>query len=51
MYIRELEREMASKTNHNVKISHGAKKGRLTIEYYGNEDLERICAALEKINK
>lgn len=51
MYIKELEREMASKTNHNVKISHGAKKGRLSIEYYGNEDLERICAALEKINK
>lgn len=51
MYIRELEREMASKTNHTVKISHGAKKGKLTIEYYGNEDLERICAALEKIKK
>lgn len=51
MYIRELEREMASKTNHTVRISHGAKKGKLTIEYYGNEDLERICAALEKIKK
>lgn len=51
LYIKDLEREMASKTNHTIKIVHGAKKGRLTIEYYGNEDLEQICAALEKINK
>jgi hypothetical protein len=27
-------------------LKHGAKKGMLTIEYFGNEDLERI---LEKL--
>jgi hypothetical protein len=27
-------------------LKHGAKKGKLTIEYFGNEDLDRI---LEKL--
>jgi len=27
-----------------VKIQNGAKKGKIEIEYYGNEDLERILA-------
>lgn len=27
-----------------VKINHGAKKGKIEIEYYGNDDLERILS-------
>ena len=51
MYVRELERNLASSTGHKVTIKHGRKKGKLTIEYYGNEDLDKICAALNKIEK
>ena len=51
MYVRELERNLASSTGHKVIIKHGRKKGKLTIEYYGNEDLDKICAALNKIEK
>jgi len=51
MYLRELERQMASSTGHKVTIVHGTRKGKLTIEYYGNEDLEKVCAALNKIEK
>ena len=51
MYLRELERQMASSTGHKVTIVHGKRKGKLTIEYYGNEDLEKVCAALNKIEK
>lgn len=29
-----------------VKISHGAKKGKIEIEYYGNDDLERLMDIL-----
>jgi len=51
MYISQLEHELASETNHAIKINHGRKKGRLTIEYYGNEDLEQICTALRQMSK
>ena len=51
MYVRELERSLASSTGHKISIKHGRKKGKLTIEYYGNDDLDKICAALNKIEK
>lgn len=51
MYIEALERDMSSATNHTVSIKQGREKGRLTIEYYGNEDLEQICDALRQIKK
>ena len=49
LYVRDLERRLASTTGHRIAIKHGKKKGKLTIEYYGNEDLERICDALSRI--
>ena len=51
MYVRELERSLAASTGHKISIKHGRKKGKLTIEYYGNDDLDKICAALNKIEK
>lgn len=44
--IRDLEKRIAEHLNSRVSLKHGAKKGKLTIEYFGNEDLERI---LEKL--
>jgi ParB family transcriptional regulator, chromosome partitioning protein len=29
-----------------VSIHHGEKRGRIEIEYYGDDDLQRIVAAL-----
>lgn len=49
IYVQDLERTMASLTGHKVTIRHGAKKGSITIEYYGNEDLEAVCQALKGI--
>ncbi|MEW6080774.1 MAG: ParB/RepB/Spo0J family partition protein [Bacillota bacterium] len=31
-----------------VRIEHGRRKGHITIEYYGNEDLERLLEAILK---
>ena len=45
-YIENLESQLASHLNAKVALNHGNKKGQLKIEYYGNEDLQRI---LEKI--
>jgi ParB family chromosome partitioning protein len=30
----------------HVTIHHGDKRGRIEIEYYGNDDLQRIVTAL-----
>ena len=49
IYIKKLEQDMSSSTGHRISIKHGAKKGKLTIEYYGNEDLEKVCNALKNI--
>ncbi|MDO5398991.1 MAG: ParB/RepB/Spo0J family partition protein [bacterium] len=37
---------LCSRLGTKVNISHGEKKGRIEIEYYGNEDLDRILSLL-----
>ena len=49
IYVADLERVMASATGHKVTIQPGPKKGRVVIEYYGNDDLEAVCEALKHI--
>lgn len=49
IYVADLERVMASVTGHKVTIQPGPKKGRVVIEYYGNDDLEAVCEALKHI--
>ncbi|MDX2111671.1 MAG: ParB/RepB/Spo0J family partition protein [Verrucomicrobiota bacterium] len=44
--VRDLERQMASKLNTKVVLRHTPKRGQIIIEYYGNEDMQRI---LEKL--
>ena len=51
IYVQDLERAMASLTGHKITIKHGEKKGKITIDYYSGEDLERITKLLENIGK
>lgn len=44
--IRDLQKRMETHFNTRVGLKHTPKKGRITIEYYGNDDLDRI---LEKL--
>lgn len=44
--IRDLEKRMGDHFNTRVSLKHSPKKGRITIEYFGNDDLDRI---LEKL--
>lgn len=37
-----LSQKLSSGLGTKVVVSHGAKKGKIEIEYYGNDDLERI---------
>ena len=40
--VRDLEKQISTRLNTKVSLKHTPKKGRLIIEYYGNEDLQRI---------
>ncbi len=44
--IEDIEKRMTSFLNTNVSLKHSPKKGRILIDYAGNDDLQRI---LEKI--
>ena len=44
--IRDLEKRMSDHFNTRVGIKYTPKKGRITIDYFGNDDLDRI---LEKL--
>ncbi len=44
--IEDIEKRMVSYLNAKVALKHAAKKGKIVIEYTGNDDLQRI---LEKI--
>jgi ParB family chromosome partitioning protein len=44
--IRDLEKRIGDHFNTRVALKHTPKKGRITIEYFGNDDLDRI---LEKL--
>lgn len=40
--IADIERKVSSRLNAKVEIRHGAKRGKIVIQYLGNEDLQRI---------
>ncbi|MCI5892060.1 MAG: ParB/RepB/Spo0J family partition protein [Clostridiales bacterium] len=47
-YFAEVENSLGSKFGTKVKISEGANKGKIEIEYYSKDDLERILFELNK---
>lgn len=46
MQIKEIQSRLASSLGTKVKITDGAKKGKIEIEYYGREDFERLLNLL-----
>ena len=47
-YFEEVETSLGSRFGTKVKISEGANKGKIEIEYYSREDLERILFELKR---
>lgn len=47
-YFAEVENDLGSRFGTKVKISEGANKGKIEIEYYSKDDLERILFELKK---
>jgi ParB family chromosome partitioning protein len=44
--IEDLQNRLQQKLGTHVRIHHGDKRGRIEIEYYGNDDLQRVMSAL-----
>lgn len=47
-YYKDLEGALSSRFGTKVKISEGSKKGKIEIEYYSKDDLERILFELKR---
>ena len=48
-YLRECETALTRKLGRRVLIQNGKKKGILSLEYHGDEDLQRLLDLLEKL--
>ena len=49
LYLGELEKDLSGTLGRKVKIAHKGKKGKIELEYYGDEDLEILLAALKSM--
>ena len=47
----EIENTLKRLLGTSVKITHGLKRGKIEIEYYGNEDLERLLEIFQSMNR
>lgn len=45
-YVRDIEDRLRSRFATNIHLNHGDKKGKIEIEYFGNDDLGRILELL-----
>ena len=50
-YVAECEKSLSKHLGRGVKIVNGKRKGRFELEFYGQEDLQRLLDALMKIQK
>ena len=49
LYLGELEKDLSGSLGRKVKIAHKGKKGKIELEYYSDEDLEVLLAALKSM--
>jgi ParB family chromosome partitioning protein len=49
LYLGELEKDLSGTLGRKVKIAHKGKKGKIELEYYSDEDLEVLLAALKSM--
>ena len=50
-YVKECEKSLSKHLGRGVKIVNGKRKGRFELEFYGEEDLQKLLDALMKIEK
>ena len=50
-YVAECEKSLSKRLGRGVKIVNGKRKGRFELEFYGQEDLQKLLDALMKLEK
>ena len=50
-YLAECEKELTAGLGRKVRIVSGKRKGRIELEYYGQDDLQQLYDALHTIRK
>ena len=50
-YLADCEKELSAGLGRKVKIVPGKRKGRIELEYYGQDDLQQLYEALQTIRK
>lgn len=50
-YLEEIERSLSGKLGRKVKVTSGRKKGKLELEFYNPEDLEKLIKLLEQVGR
>ncbi len=50
-YVGECEKTLSKQLGRGVKIINGKRKGRFELEFYGQEDLQKLLDALMKLEK
>ena len=48
-YYAELQRKLEGTMGRRVRIDHKKNKGKIMLEYYGDDDLERLVEALAAV--
>ncbi|NLF34628.1 MAG: ParB/RepB/Spo0J family partition protein [Clostridiales bacterium] len=51
IYLKEVEKELSARYARRVKVVPGKRKGKVELEYYGQDDLEALLDALEGANR
>ena len=49
LYLEAAEQNLTGRLGRKVKIAHGRRKGKIELEYYGQEDLNVLLGALESV--
>ena len=47
-YLAECEKSLSRRLGRGVKLVSGKRKGKIELDYYGQEDLQRLYEALTK---
>ncbi len=51
IYLADAEKNLSGKWGRKVHINHHGKKGKIELEYYGNDDLDALLTVLEQLGK
>ena len=49
-YVAECEKTLTRRLGRKVRIINGKNKGRFELEFYGQDDLNRLLFALQRIS-